>query len=815
MTTETRRPRLPACKNCSQKKVKCDSTRPKCHWCARNKADCLMFDSAGQQWLSRSLLDKLERQEAALSAASTAEAAPATVTALPLAIASAMGHTPGLHGTSLATSHRTLAASHPPPEHPTPFGGCPSTSTAARPGAGLGFISVLFSDPEWRRTNEDLLRTLAGAAGAPSAGVEACPLSDAAVAKGLFERYINWSHVLAPFLLRREVWKLHTRVYPEVPQQPSSPDPHELFRAHIICAIGAVIPYRNGQHGQHPEGYYQAALQHLDSAFLTRGLDSIQDLLLICRFGVYHHIGISIWDIVRLCVRLCVEQGLHSGDGEDPADPLLNQKKRRIFWQTYLMDRYSSTTLDRPFAIDDGDIEVGFPADANDEEVALMGTGAMETSPFAAWDVAAAADKPSETSVFLFCVRLRQVSSRIHVEISRLRQDPVVQSQPHLAVGRIYTTLNRLLQDLRAWRASAPLPSSLASTAGSPTQRQPPCLYESLEWFDLLHTREKMSLLRRVVDLVPKANGASPAHILSLFLRTSLETIDCYVAMSRRGASVVHTRSYFHLMFVSGVSAMYCVASSLAAAGTNDGLSASAEVDAALKSEPGLGQDVATVARGLRVCEEILVVMSEQLPGAPAYVTVYGALRRHITRQLQLAVPHAAQELGLLVDSIPNSAALDVGPEACVAEHLRQTNTMSSSPSTTAGPTSILASSDAQPSGGREGLQNHALGYGDGSTAIHHAGYDWMDDHGQHHAPTSAPGFPFNQSFGGAAMPIDPRAGGGLGPAGIQQLPQMPQEDLLQWVFTNDESIWGMDMMLGEYVYGDPSHGGFLNRVDL
>ncbi|KAL8386788.1 hypothetical protein RB595_010389 [Gaeumannomyces hyphopodioides] len=683
MTAETRRPRLPACKNCSQKKVK---------------------------------------------------------------------HPPKM---PLPQQH------YPPPEHPTPSGGC--LSTAARAGAGLGFISVLFSDPEWRRTNEDLLRTLAGAA----------------VAKCLFERYINWSHVLAPFLLRREVWKLHTRVYPEAPRQASSPDPQELFRAHIICAIGAVIPYRNGQHRQHrqhPEGYYRAALQHLDSAFLTHGLDSIQDLLLICRFG----------------------QGLHSGDGEDPADPLLNQKKRRVFWQTYLMDRYSSTTLDRPFAIDDRDIEVGFLADANDEEVALMGAGpgAMDTSPLGAWATAAAAGEPSETSVFLFCVRLRQVSSRIHAEISRLRQDPVVQSQPHLAVGRIYTTLGRLLQDLRAWRASAPLSSSLASTAGSPTQRRPRCL---------------------VVDLVPKTNGASPAHILSLFLRTALETIDCYVAMSRRGASVVHTRSYFHLMFVSGISAMYCVAASLAA-GTSGGSSAGADVGAASRPEPGLGQDVVVVARGMRVCEEVLVVMSEQLPGASAYVTVYGALRRHITRQLQLAVPRAAHELGLLVDSVPNSTTLDLGLEAGAAEHLRQTNTMSPlSSSASAGLTSILASSHAQPSGSREGLQSHALGYGDGSTTVHHdTGYDWMDDHGQHHASTPAPGFPFNHSsFGGAAIPIDTGVGGGLGPAGIQQLPQMPQEDLLQWVFTNDESIWGMDMMLGEYVYGDPSHGSFLNRVDL
>lgn len=59
----------------------------------------------------------------------------------------------------------------------------------------------------------------------------------------------------------------------------------------MILAIGSVLPFLNGTHDQHPEGYYLAALQRMDSDFLTRGLASIQNLLLICRFGIYHRIG--------------------------------------------------------------------------------------------------------------------------------------------------------------------------------------------------------------------------------------------------------------------------------------------------------------------------------------------------------------------------------------------------------------------------------------------------------------------------------------------------------------------------------------------
>jgi len=313
-----------------------------------------------------------------------------------------------------------------------------------------------------------------------------------------------------------------------------------------------------------------------------------------------------------------------------------------------------------------------------------------------------------------------------------------------------------------------------------------------------------MSLLRRAIDLIPKTNGPAPPYILSLFLRTAPEAIDHYVAMSRRRVFVVHTRSYFHMMFVSGVSAVYCVAASLACPG--------ADVDAATAPDLGLGQDVITVARGMRVCEEVLVVMSEQLPGASAYVTVFGALRRHITRRLQLAVPHAAHDLALL-DSAPVSAPLsDAGPEADAQGPPRQVQVM---PSLGENGENGLAGPECQPPGSHDGLQSRALGYGAGNNAANHPAYDWMGDHGQHHASASAPDFSFHQPALGAAMPIDPRAGDGLGPAGIQQLPQLPQEELLQWVFTNDESMLGMDSMLGEYVYGDPSHGGLFNRMDL
>lgn len=95
---------------------------------------------------------------------------------------------------------------------------------------------------------------------------------------------------MGPFLLRREVWELHSRVYAGQSNS-KAPDAGDLFRIFMIYALASIIPYRNGTHHQHPECYYMAARQYIDLSFLTRGMRSLEDLLLICRYGIYESIG--------------------------------------------------------------------------------------------------------------------------------------------------------------------------------------------------------------------------------------------------------------------------------------------------------------------------------------------------------------------------------------------------------------------------------------------------------------------------------------------------------------------------------------------
>ncbi|KAF5965860.1 quinate transport [Fusarium coicis] len=434
-----------------------------------------------------------------------------------------------------------------------------ASSPATREGASLSFIAHLFSDANWRKSHATLLRTLADAPGTDEVSIAPCSLPSAVETQMLFEKYLSWAHIQNPFLLRRSIWALHQNLF-NGQGTSCKASSHDLFRAFMICAIGAVLPYRNKLHNRHPEAYYNAALEHLGGDFLTRGLESVQDLLLICRFGIYHPIGTSIWDVVRLCGRLCIELGLHNGT-DVRGDLLQTQLRRRVFWQFYLIDRYSSTTLDRPFSIDDADIQTKFPAEVSDEE---LEAASHERNDHLLYLGAAEADIIPHT-------------------------DRVLQAEAEDLAYQVEALARR-----------------------NPIIQVPSCLYETQEWYDLLIARERLSVLRRAIDIVPKVNGSPPKEILTVFLRSALETIERYHIVCQRREMMIHTRSYFHMLFTAALSVMYCIS-----------------VSKKLTQE-----DMRASHQGLLRCQELLNSVARQLPDAKSYVSVFEALHRDVSQRL-------------------------------------------------------------------------------------------------------------------------------------------------------------------------------------
>ncbi|KAK2008505.1 hypothetical protein LZ32DRAFT_539881 [Colletotrichum eremochloae] len=603
-------------------------------------------------------------------------------------------------------------------------------------------MASLFTDPDLRRNNTELLQILAKVPNAPEPLTRPCELPSSEDAEFLFQKYIDWSHVQNPFLCRNEIEELRCRIFSSPLASQSAPS-HDRFRAFMILAMGSVLPYRNGTHHQHPEGYYLAALQHLGTDFLTRGLSSVQDLLLVCRFGIYHRIGTSIWDVIRLCGRLCVEQGLHLDD--QPSKSLLHaQMKRRVFWQFYMIDRYSSTLLGKPFAIDDRDIEASFPVNANDEDLVAANQSLRDLTAFQMTHVSLG---PNEMTVFFTSVRLRQISSKIHTEFSKLSRNHSEPSQSHLAPGYIYTTLSCLMRELQEWRD------------GAPVIPRPKCLYESQDWYDLLLAREQLYLVRRAIDLIPKRDGKTPRHVSVLYLKTALRTIQLYSTLCQHRPLITHTRSYFHMMFTAGLSVMFCVSSATA-----------------LGSE-----DAQNAAAGLSQCEETLRDMVEQLPSARHYVIVFEALRHNTCRKLNRILE------ALRSDNAPRPVVGDQwGP-----------NIASGFP---------LNSSYNDPSSSRQALSSHVI-YSMASASSSSGTRN--EDMVSNNPNTLTYSVPMDNRTTGDFTTSLFNGGANFGSMSVAEN-LSPNSDLINWAFLNDETLWNMETVLGEYVYGDPSrHFGF------
>ncbi|KAL4876986.1 fungal-specific transcription factor domain-containing protein [Aspergillus karnatakaensis] len=563
---DSRLPRLPACHICYTKKVKCDNNRPTCAPCVRSGSECITLGLDGHQPVSRGYIHDLEQR----------------VRALQSELRNAIEDLPD-DGTDDGPGKKKRRRNS-------------TWSTYSSPsfteGAGISFMRPLFTDPGWRAHDPSLLQNLSRSARLSEATVTPNLLPSAETARILFDNYLNGSHVLNPFLLRCDVEDLYRRVF--LTDNGVAHSHHDLFRSFMILAIGSIHSFRRGSHPWHPYGYFLSAMQHSKSDILSRGIRSIQDLLLVGRFGIYHHIGTSIWEITQLCMRLCIEQGLHKPP-TGHRTLVQEQLERRVFWACYVIDRYSSITLDRPLAIADRDIHVLLPVDANDEQLEAAEGTIADLNLF---QISPNSRVSTDLTIFFHSVRHRQITSKIHALFQVKEPSSGVPSVT--ATGRIYAGLYRLLQELDDWRHSVPVFDN------------PRCVYETQDWCDLRWMRERLIVVRKAMDLVPKRSNVPPRDVLNLCLQNATDIIIIFCRLYE-SQQITYTRSYFQTLFTAGLSVVFCLS---------------------VLTDPDAGAlDQAVDALGQ--CELSLRKLGQDLPDASHYVAVYEALYRHTVQKLR------------------------------------------------------------------------------------------------------------------------------------------------------------------------------------
>lgn len=220
-------------------------------------------------------------------------------------------------------------------------------------------------------------------------------------------------------------------------------------------------------------------------------------------------------------MRSCIELDLHRGRPKlCGTDTSLLQQCQRVFWESYLLDRFSSRTLGRPFAIADRLISTDIP----NPVPSTHGEG---------------------ISVFQWLVGIGRLSSEIQSAMEERGPKSASPSAGSSAtstpdLGRVLCQLRRFHHDLGSWHKSAPLFNN------------PSCLFETREFFELTYQEERLRLIRATIEVVGSKAMLPPGVLLELFLQAA-RAIICSFATLRGWNMITFSRAYMHLIFTAAL----------------------------------------------------------------------------------------------------------------------------------------------------------------------------------------------------------------------------------------------------------------------
>ncbi|KAK0238956.1 fungal-specific transcription factor domain-containing protein [Armillaria nabsnona] len=96
-------------------------------------------------------------------------------------------------------------------------------------------------------------------------------------------------------------------------------------------------------------------------------LSDCQSTCLIAVFTLGCSVPQTAWNMAGIGLRMAQEAGAHRMRGHESLNNAEAESWRRVFWSLVYLDRYISSALGRPCAINDEDIDTDLPADCDDE----------------------------------------------------------------------------------------------------------------------------------------------------------------------------------------------------------------------------------------------------------------------------------------------------------------------------------------------------------------------------------------------------------------------------------------------------------------
>lgn len=143
--------------------------------------------------------------------------------------------------------------------------------------------------------------------------------------------------------------------------------------------------------------------------------------------------------MIGTTMRYCLDCGLHRRASNLPA--VLDQRRKRIFWTAYMLERSIARTMGRPYSVSDREIDVDLPAniddalDTEEEVVDAIAESALEPAPVT----------PLTAAIHIF--QIQRIESRITRVVCRVDK-PVTSINPD--------KITELKSQLEDWKANIP-----------------------------------------------------------------------------------------------------------------------------------------------------------------------------------------------------------------------------------------------------------------------------------------------------------------------------------------------------------------------
>lgn len=394
---------------------------------------------------------------------------------------------------------------------------------------------------------------------------------DGILSRSFLDTFFTRLQFKYPLLDEQEIYDFHADYISNDIHSYSETDFHfACGRMWLVFSISACLYMTTGKYkGLPPVRYFSTAIRHITRC--GQSLNNVQRVELLTLLVLYmlrtDRDSSVLYEIIKDVMFICKSKlGLNHLQPNDPyAD-----KRLRIFWCVYLLERMICVAVGRPFTISES--EINLP---------LFSEGSFYTAPSKQPDKSSSSSRG--THFINQSLRLRRIESQF---VEQLQILPLKHNKKEVLRGQL-PMVKKFFQDLEVWRAG--------------------CSKDNIKNFE--NETLKLYYYRSVrLLLQPYLEFMKPEDKLFRECQAAAGQICQLYKIFHQKTLTGHSTPAIHTVFIAGVTLIYC----MWLARNNDDERRKKLGDASKHTRPLVSASLFSTMDDLRACSVCLYVMTER-----------------------------------------------------------------------------------------------------------------------------------------------------------------------------------------------------------